>query len=394
MNRQTTGTPRRVIVMVLAACLASAAGACTNPPTSRSEPGSPSAAAEEAAATLPRPTGSSAVGRTTLHLVDKARRDPWTPTAGTRELMVTMYYPAKPGTGGSAASYMTVQEARLLLQRKAPQAAGAADTIARLGIHARSDAEPVPGRYPMVLLSPGFTLPRTTLTGLSEDLASRGYVVALVDHTYESAGTAFPDGRTLGCAAICDRPPSGGLATVIRNRVADARFVLDRLTGPRPAWRHARMIDTARIGMAGHSLGGAAAAAAMPADDRIRAGANMDGTFRAPLPTSGLDRPFLLLGSQSDHAPGKDHTWDRDWARLHGWKRWLTVTGADHNTFTDLPVLEQLLRRPSDALRAQRAQQITRTVIAAFFDQHLKHGYQPPFDQQIPALPEVTFQRP
>jgi predicted dienelactone hydrolase len=31
-------------------------------------------------------------------------------------------------------------------------------------------------------------LPSTTLTTLAEDLASKGYVVALVDHAYESFG--------------------------------------------------------------------------------------------------------------------------------------------------------------------------------------------------------------
>ncbi|MGK5553799.1 alpha/beta hydrolase family protein [Actinomadura kijaniata] len=391
MHHYNVGNPRRVIATVLTVCLASAAGACTHPPASESKAALPGAGGT---AVLPRPTGPSAVGRTTLHLVDKTRRDPWTPAAAARELMVSLYYPARPGTGGPAAPYMTIQEARLLLQRKAPKAAGAANTISRLATHARSDAEPASGRFPMVLLSPGFTLPRTTLTGLSEDLASRGYVVVAMDHTYETAGVTFPDGRTLGCAAICDRPSSGGPAAVVRSRVTDVSFVLDQLTGSHPAWRNTRMIDTALIGMAGHSLGGAAATAAMTADDRIRVGVNMDGTFRSPLSSRGLNRPFLLLGTQTGHAPGKDHTWDRDWPRLRGWKRWLTVTGSDHNTFTDLPILEQLLGRPGNAVVAQRAQQITRAYIAAFLDQHLKRAHQTLLDRQSPAYPEVTRQHP
>ncbi|MEV0505750.1 alpha/beta hydrolase, partial [Streptomyces spectabilis] len=43
---------------------------------------------------LPAPTGAHAVGRSSLHLVDENRRDPWVPKAGARELMVSMYYPA------------------------------------------------------------------------------------------------------------------------------------------------------------------------------------------------------------------------------------------------------------------------------------------------------------
>ncbi|MFD3336016.1 hypothetical protein ACFWV1_25725 [Streptomyces sp. NPDC058700] len=50
-------------------------------------------------------------------------------------------------------------------------------------------------------------------------------------------------------------------------------FLLGRLLADkRPAWRHARMIDRERIGMAGHSIGGASAATIMASDPRVRAG--------------------------------------------------------------------------------------------------------------------------
>ncbi len=52
-----------------------------------------------------------------------------------------------------------------------------------------------------MVLSPGFTNSRSTLTALAEDLASHGYVVAGIDHTYESFATAFPDGRVTTCLA-------------------------------------------------------------------------------------------------------------------------------------------------------------------------------------------------
>ncbi len=57
-----------------------------------------------------------------LHLVDEDRPDPWVPTAGPRQLMVSMYYPARRGTSetGTPAPYLTTEEARLLLQAKAP----------------------------------------------------------------------------------------------------------------------------------------------------------------------------------------------------------------------------------------------------------------------------------
>jgi predicted dienelactone hydrolase len=251
-----------------------------------------------------------------LHLVDKHRQDPWVPEAGARQLMMSMYYPVRPRTGGPA-PYMTTEEARLLLQRKAPGSAIPAETVSGIRTYAYTDARPAHGSFPLVVLSPGFTFPRASLTGLAEDLASRGYVVALVDHTYESAGTTFPDGRTLPCASVCDQPPAGGPGAIAQSRAKDISFVVDQLTDRHPAWQYARMIDPKRIGMAGHSIGGDASAATMAADDRVRAGVNMDGTFFAPMPTTGLGgRPFLLLGTETDHIPGKDKTWDREWANL------------------------------------------------------------------------------
>ncbi|MEU9093183.1 hypothetical protein [Streptomyces sp. NPDC048428] len=42
-------------------------------------------------------------------------------------------------------------------------------------------AAPAPGRFPLVLLSPGFSMPRSTLTSIAEELARRGHVVASVE---------------------------------------------------------------------------------------------------------------------------------------------------------------------------------------------------------------------
>lgn len=354
---------------------------------------SAASATPAASARLPRPTGPHAVGRDTLHLVDHDRPDPWVPSAGARQLMVSMYYPARPGTGGPTAPYMTAEEARLLLELRIPDATVPPETISGVRTWARTEARPVHGRFPLVVLSPGFTLPRATLTGLAEDLASRGYVVALVDHPYENAGTSLPDGQTLPCA-ICDEFPSIGGSTVAKSRAEDVSFVLDRLTGRHPAWRYARVIDAKRIGMAGHSIGGNAAAATMAADARVRAGVNMDGTFFAPVPADGLDgRPFLMIGAQN--RPPQDKTWDRTWADLDGWKRWLTFAGTDHGSFTDAPLLGQLVGIPDTApLPYGRSLALTRTYVAAFFDQHLKGVPQPVLDGPSPAHPEVTVRRP
>ncbi|MFE0458913.1 alpha/beta hydrolase family protein [Kitasatospora sp. NPDC058965] len=343
---------------------------------------------------LPRPTGPHAVGVDTLHLVDRDRPDPWVPSAGPRQLMVSMYYPARSGTGRPA-PYMTTEEARLFLDMEQIGSAFPAQALADTRTYAFTDARPEHGRYPLVVLSPGFGLPRQTLTGLAVDLASRGYVVALVDHTYEDSGTTFPDGQTLGCA-LCDLSGVSD-AESLRSRAQDLSFVLDQLVGSHPAWQRAQLIDHRRIGMAGHSLGGAAVVPTMAADRRVQAGADLDGRFFVPVPAGGLGgRPVLLLGNPANHAVnGDEPSWAANWPALDGWKRWLTLTGSTHVSFTDVPVLadEAGITGVDGAIPSVRAAQLTRNLVAAFFDEQLKGLHQPLLDGPTAADPEVVFQQ-
>jgi dienelactone hydrolase len=332
---------------------------------------------------LPAPTGAAAVGRTTLALTDHDRPDPWVPEAGPRRLMVTLFYPAVRGTG-SPAPYMDITEATALVDFAQFGQGFTAERLAHTRTWSRVHARPLPGRHPLVLLSPGFLVPRHTLTALAEDLASRGYAVAAVDHAYESVATRFPGG-VLPCAA-CDLPGKIGNGPIAVSRGADLSFVLDQL-------RHNPLVDERHVAVVGHSMGGDAAATAMRADARVDAGVDIDGPM---VPTEPLDRPFLLFGSVDDHSPGGgfDPSWDAVWPLMSGWKHWLTVTDADHYSFTDLDLLVHQagvdIPMPLDPTRAI---QVTRAYIAAFLDQHLRGIPRRLLAGPVPSFPEVTFQR-
>lgn len=346
---------------------------------------------------LPRPTGKFAVGSNTLHLVDQSRTDPWVPTAEGRELMVTLHYPAARSGDGRHARYATAEEARLLVEGYGFGPAVLPEKLSGMRTHSRVGARPAPGHFPLVVLSPGFSVSRYTQTALAEDLASRGYVTASVDHAYESFGVAVPGNRMLTCVA-CEALEGGTHGSVVTStRAKDVSYLLDALTGPSPVWRNAEMIDSKRIGMAGHSIGGASAATSMAADRRIDAGINMDGAFWEPLPAEGLrGRPFMMLGTDDDvHRPGgQDTTWDTMWPTLDGWKRWLTVAGSDHMSFSDAPLITEHFGLPQTPLPAKRAVKLTRTYVAAFFDQHLRGRPQPLLKGPSDANPEVKFHSP
>ncbi|MFI6452614.1 hypothetical protein ACIBF6_13750 [Streptosporangium amethystogenes] len=178
-------------------------------------------------------------------------------------------------------------------------------------------------------------------------------------------------------------------------RAADASFVLDQLTGSNAKREGSSLIAPSKIAMAGQSVGGAATLAAMLKDSRVRAGINMDGTTYARIPKSGLSRPFPFMGSAGHPPGGRDNSWDRDWKLLTGWKRWLVLPGADHQSFTDVPLLAGALGLgvPGD-LSAARSVEITRTYVRAFFDLHLRTGRQPLLDKPSPRYLEVKLCTP
>ncbi|MET9728125.1 alpha/beta hydrolase family protein [Streptomyces zaomyceticus] len=341
--------------------------------------------------TLPTPTGAHPVGTTSIHLEDVSRPDPWVADAPTRELMISVWYPtAHPS--GPRARYLTRTESEGVLAGRQAVPPG---TLSSVRTHAFPDAPLDPGlrELPLIVLSPGFTRPRASLTSIAEDLASHGYVAVAIDHTYETAATAFPDGRVAAFALGGSPRTPEFWRKVKTGRARDASFVLDQLLGGNPPWAGAAGLAPDRIGMAGHSAGGAATIAAMLADERIRAGSNVDGSTDPLIPDTGLDRPFLFLGRDGQYSPGDGpaaDTWARDWPLLTGWKRWLVVAGAKHPSFTDLGLLADQVGVPLGATTSGlRTMAITRTYLRAFFDRHLRDAGHPPFDHLNAEHPEV-----
>ncbi|NUT46844.1 MAG: alpha/beta hydrolase [Saccharothrix sp.] len=337
---------------------------------------------------LPAPTGRHPVGTASWHLVDTARPDPWVPSAGHRELMVSLFYPAAPGHGRKK-QYMTPAESRAVLE-EAGITTVPPDVLSTVRANAVADARPVGRRHglPLVVLSPGFKRPRATLTTLAEDLASHGYVVVVIDHTYENVATTFPDGRVAPCAACGQHDPAFWVK-LRDGRAADVSFVLDQLTGPLRDRPGANL-----IAMGGHSVGGASSLVAARVDDRVRAAIDVDGSIITVGTEGELSRPVMLLGRQNAYAPGSPggsaDTWQEHWPTLTGWKRWLVVAGMEHPSFTDLGVVGDQLGLRFGDVEGLRGAAITRAYVRAFFDLHLRGERQPLLDGPSADYPEVS----
>jgi predicted dienelactone hydrolase len=380
---------------------------------------------------LPAPTGPHPVGTVDLHLADPRRKDPWAEDGSRpRELMTTIWYPAHRNAEGPTTSYAT------------PGLAPAFDAFAgSLGVPARSvdwtgigthttAGAPVAGsagRLPVVLYTPGRLNPRFLDTTVAAELASHGYAVVAVDHTYEALAVEFPDGRVITPApALAGELSPQVMKAAVDCRVTDLRFVLDQLrllarggnpdSGGRtlPAGLGAAL-DLSSVGVFGHSLGGTAAAEAMRLDRRIGAGAVLEGPLGygpdgpelfAPVTRTGLRRPFLLAGSWYTPELPFTHThvpaWQALWKNSPGWKRDLWTTRARHQSYSDfqilVPALAARFGTPPPAAVAAMVGDIDpvgftaarRACLTAFFDRSLKNRRRPLLDDPTPLFPDVT----
>lgn len=374
--------------------------------------------------TLPHPTGRHAIGTTSLHLVDHDRPDPWRPDRA-RELMVTVTYPAR-HQSRDRAPWMSRAVAETVDSFLFPGQESPV-TWHRTRRHAGESApvDRARGGLPVVLFSPGLSVPRELNTVVTDDLASRGYLVVSMSHTYETTAVEFPGGRVEKADGTMDLKKS------LDARVGDTRFVLDKLTeldrGRNPDAGHRRLpaglrgsLDLTRVGMFGHSYGGFTTAETMHYDRRIDAGINLDGTMNysadgqylpGEVVKNGLDRPFALVGStfltpdgqraDHNHLPGGlDRSWAEFWANQQGWKRDLTVVDAGHNSFTDPQALMDQLGPllPEDmrvalvgTIDPARSMAVQHNYLSAFFDLHLRGRDNHLLDGPSPAYPEVLF---
>lgn len=291
------------------------------------------------------PFGPLPIGATTLDLFNPDQIDivNATETAAPlydRPVNVEIWYPAADGTvpGGTYSALIRDGVTRVTLTGRAAR-----------------DATPREGtRYPLVILSHGYPGNRFLMSPLAENLASKGYVVASIDHAESTYDSQLAFGSTLV------------------NRPWDQRFVLDSLAllqGDLGA-----IIDTNQTAVIGYSMGGygalifagAGVTTAAPGfsyaapqrllernmvgtdsltslvDDRVRAvvafgpwGRNAD--FWDAEGLSAIERPLMIIAGSVDDVSGYSAI-RQIFAETTGTTRHLlTFVNANHNAGAPMP---------------------------------------------------------
>ncbi|MEF3111837.1 acetylhydrolase [Streptomyces chrestomyceticus] len=391
---RTSMTRRSVLGAALAAGAAVPLAAVADPATARS------------AATrlvLPVPTGPYPVGTVSLHLVDRSRPDGIAGPGHFRELMATVWYPARGVQQYPVAPWMPAGALQAFLADAGfgdlpllgPASAG------HVGAPVRRSGR----RLPVVVFSHGAHSHQGDHTVMVQELASHGYAVVTVAHQYDTY-TEFPDGRV---AVPVD---DAGAPTLPGDFAADLRFVLGCVeqlaAGRNPDVGHRELpagllgsLDPQRMGALGWSKGGTATACAMLADERIRAGLSLDGPMLMKPPLTGdLDRPFMMMSAEFTRAT--DPAVAAFWSHLRGWRLDIRAQGAAHVSYGDNEALfpqvakllgwsEQQLQKVIGTLDPGQAVRIQQAYPLAFFDKHLRHCRGRLLDGPSPAFPAVTF---
>lgn len=310
-----------------------------------------------------------------------------------RVLPVTVWYPAaKPKAGAAKVRYTQ------------PGSTPTAPPVFYRSGEAYPDAVTVRGQhFPLVVLSHGYSNWATSFADLAENLASKGYVVASIDHR-------DPDPKTL-------KIPQLSFGTVLINRVADQRFVIAELTRRAGEGALRDVYDPERIALVGYSMGGFGAVTTVGAGldpqgplykaapfDLLKPFTTLDPSFAADLPRgvkavvalapwggapavrawsaeglAAVTVPTLLIVGDQDDVSGFDPGVAWLYANLRGAdRRMLVYENARHNialdgvTAAQAKSFEAIEHHEEPVWRRDRILAINRHFITAFLDQRLK----------------------
>lgn len=241
-------------------------------------------------------------------------------------------------------------------------------------------------KWPIIIFLTGNVSSRAFYTSIITGLASEGFVVLVLDHPYEAIVSELENGQLVTTAEkrLENDPELLRLMEVrLSLRVSDVQFVIDKLEQPSmstiPLFES---MDLEKLGIAGHSLGGATAAVAMIRDPRIKAAANVDGTLYGDLPEMQQKKPFMLLESKKDSS-GQYQRYENGNKQLFeyfGGGYRFEIPKSDHFSFSDLPLF---FAYPTRVLLGQflefgnhttETHQLTVKILTAFFNNKLNNN--------------------
>lgn len=166
-------------------------------------------------------------------------------------------------------------------------------------------------QYPVVVLSHGWKGFKNIHSNLAENLASNGYIVISIDHTYGSLATTLDSGQVLELnpAALPNRSESdqylkyaAALVETFRGDILETLDLIHEMNTQGYNSILTGRMNLDKIAVVGHSTGGGAGVRASIADERIKAIIGLDAWVEPMVPgevLSGLKVPYLHITSEA-----------------------------------------------------------------------------------------------
>ena len=354
---------------------------------------------------LPKPTGKYKIGAQYIHLkTDREETITETPD-DKRELMIKVWYPAniknenkepylnngdrisfatKYNLPNSTFNYLNYIETNTYLQPKVYEE-----------------------KFPVLIFSHGSYSKASGYYAIIEEIVSHGYIVLNINHTYESTGTLFPDGRLklynqeydkkhisnqkmaeLAWKSHQDYNNAKNEATqllvsenILKNYIAadiskrwakDIVSVIDELQNWNQNSFLANHLDTSKIGVFGYSQGASAAGQAILDDDRISAGINLDGVQWGKIIDTTLTKPFLVISSdwKAPHPNFNKYAYQNgSTSAFYDAK----IINSGHASFMDIPLMINIPKlNEAGSINPNEAYKTINKIVLSFFDKYLK----------------------
>lgn len=364
---------------------------------------------------LLEPSGPYDVGTTSYRLVDNSREEIFTEDADdVREFLVSVWYPADVQKEDEVKTYWdedgTIGKA---FSENSGLGSFFFSHLSLVKTNSYIDAS-VSGEkelYPVIIYSHGFNGQNTDNTMLFESLASEGYIVFAINHTYESVASLFPDGEFISSDfeylfnnfdsnsedenTLLDAYNATDdvqeqkdiinqfmtfddqMTEMVKIRTEDAKFLLDEMDSINSEYPIINSkLDLSNIGMMGYSLGGATTQEVCVSDIRIKSCVNIDGWPYGELFNDGnsINLPFLYINSETQDDMGNDiNTYVYD--KLESDAYHIIVEGAEHPNFLDFPYLLKNFKYLGfwGPIDPEKLQYIENDFVLGFFNIYLKN---------------------
>jgi len=359
---------------------------------------------------IPTPGGPYQVGTRIYELTDTFRKELYSGKDEARRFQIQVWYPSEAGPSDERAPWMAnagIFAPAIATQIDMPSFFLDHLALVKMPAYKESKVAPTNEGYPIIFFSHGWNGFNAQNAGQAIQLASHGYVVIGVQHTYGAVVTVFEDGTVAynNPSALPDSAPTVEYETaahILADQWAgDMAFVLDSLAVRNSSVRSpfGGMLDLSRVGVYGHSTGGGAAIQFCGTDARCKSVLGMD-PFMRPVSyeviNNGVTQPSFFMFSQrwaDDVDSRNNELFNKFYPNVTEPLGVVSIDGTSHYDFADLPLLSPLA--PQLGLKGPINGKYVTTIIndylLSFFDMTLKGEVTNLFDRQSQKYIEVKF---